>query len=80
MITLISGLVLGFILATICYKIDIPKTPVGGKLILDMSNTDEIVYQLVIYDQTGEKMKNLKQVLVDVEVSEEVKTHETDTN
>ncbi len=80
MMFLIGGIVIGTILATVCFKIYFPPTPVGGKLTIDMSNSDEIIYQLVMYDQTGEKMKNMKRVLVDVEVSEEVKKNEADSN
>lgn len=81
MITLIAGIVVGFVAASVCYKLDSPKTPVGGKLIVDTSNPEEVAYQLVIFDQTGEMMKQMDRILVDIEVSKVIEEEvEDETN
>lgn len=80
MIGLIIGFLVGLVGATVCYRIYFPHVQVGGKLVLAKSNSGDVVYQLTIFDKTGEKMKKLKQVLVDVEVSDEVLKDETDSN
>ena len=82
MMALTVGIVVGFIAATVCYHFDIPKPKVEGKLVLDISNPDEVVYQLTIYDRSGKEIKDMKQVLVDVEVGkvERGEKNETDSN
>lgn len=67
MLVLIA-VVVGFVMGALSGKVDFQIPPVGGKLILDESDPQELSYELKIYDKTGEKLKHMKRVLVDIEV------------
>lgn len=74
---IVGGIIAGLIVIGFCYKFD-RKPEVGGKLILDITNPEEVIYQLVIFDKTGEKMKNTKQILINVELGKVERDGEAD--